>query len=191
MDQLRIPERDDPRLAHYAVRLAVPGDAAGIARVHVDGWKTTYRGIVPDAYLDRLSYRRSYEARRTMLDLPPAGHCTLVATDPIGWVVGFADLGPARDALGFDGELYALYVMKAYQRLGLGAWLLETAARAHLAAGRRSMLLWVLAANHPARRFYEAFGGEALATKLIAIGGAPLEEIAYGWRDLAALIEAP
>ena len=27
-------------------------DAVAIARVHVDSWRTTYAGIVPDDYLD-------------------------------------------------------------------------------------------------------------------------------------------
>jgi len=187
MDDLVIPSRDDPRLADYAVRLATPGDAAGIARVHVDGWKTSYRGIVPDAFLDRLSYRQSYQARRQRLEAPAPGQRTLVATEPVGWIVGFADVGPAREALGFEGELEALFVMRRYQGRGLGGWLLETVVRAQLAAGRRSMLLWVLADN-PARRFYEAFGAEAVTTRQIAVDGAMLEEVAYGWRDLAALV---
>jgi len=38
------------------VRRATPADAAGIARVHVDAWRATYRGIVPDEHLDALSY---------------------------------------------------------------------------------------------------------------------------------------
>jgi hypothetical protein len=38
------------------LREARPADAAKIARVHVDGWRTTYRGIVPDDYLAALSY---------------------------------------------------------------------------------------------------------------------------------------
>lgn len=183
-----IPARNDPRLADYVVRLATPGDAAGIARVHVDGWKTTYRGIVPDGYLDRLSYRRSYQERRRLLETPATGQRTFVVTEPVGWIVGFADLGPAPDGADFDGELSALYVMRAYQGLGLGAWLLETALRAQLAAGRRVMGLWVLAANQRARRFYEAFGGEHLATRTITIDGVTLEEVAYVWRDLPAVI---
>lgn len=183
-----IPPRNDPRLADYVVRLAAPGDAAGIARVHVDGWKTTYRGIVPDGYLDRLSYRRSYQERRRLLETPATGQRTFVVTEPVGWIVGFADLGPAPDGADFDGELSALYVMRAYQGLGLGAWLLETALRAQLAAGRRVMGLWVLAANQRARRFYEAFGGEHLATRTITIDGVTLEEVAYVWRDLPAVI---
>jgi hypothetical protein len=40
------------------IREARIEDAAGMARVHVDSWRTTYAGIVPDAYLANLTYAR-------------------------------------------------------------------------------------------------------------------------------------
>ncbi|MCC6791886.1 MAG: GNAT family N-acetyltransferase [Thermomicrobiales bacterium] len=185
-----IPSRDDhPILADYTVRSATAADAPGIARVQVDGWKVSYPGIVPDEYLAALSYKTEYESRRARLEAPEPGERTFVATDPFGWIVGFVDVGPARDLMSYEGELYAIYVMKKYQGLGIGAWLLETAVRAQLAAGRRSMLLWVLA-DAPARGFYEAYGAERCGQKPRQIGGKTLEEVAYGWSDLAALLDA-
>jgi len=41
----------------------------------------------------------------------------------------------------------------------------------------------VLAANAPARRFYERLGGQYMMTKQTVIG-IPLEEAAYGWSDI-------
>jgi len=49
------------------------------------------------------------------------------------------------------------------------------------------MLVWVLVDNHPARRFYEALGGQELRTQPIEIGGVTLEEVAYGWQDIRGL----
>jgi hypothetical protein len=40
------------------IRDASPADAAAIARVRVDAWRETYRGIVPEAFLDGLSYEQ-------------------------------------------------------------------------------------------------------------------------------------
>lgn len=37
-------------------RKAALEDAPGIANVHVDSWRSTYKGIVPDTYLASLSY---------------------------------------------------------------------------------------------------------------------------------------
>ncbi len=38
------------------IRKAELKDISGIAKVHVDSWRTTYKGIVPDSFLDNLSY---------------------------------------------------------------------------------------------------------------------------------------
>lgn len=37
-------------------RQATSQDAKRIAKVHVDSWRTTYQGIIPDSYLDGLTY---------------------------------------------------------------------------------------------------------------------------------------
>jgi hypothetical protein len=49
------------------IREAKITDAAAIAKVHVDSWRTTYVGIVPTAYLAGLSHeQRAEEWRRTL-----------------------------------------------------------------------------------------------------------------------------
>ncbi len=72
-------------------------------------------------------------------------------------------------------------------RRGIGAALVGRAAESLRAAGFNSMLVWVLAEN-PACHFYERLGGTRIRTQSITIGGIALEEVAYGWRDLAPLI---
>jgi predicted N-acetyltransferase YhbS len=37
------------------IRTARPTDADAIASVHIDSWRTTYRGIIPDEYLDNMN----------------------------------------------------------------------------------------------------------------------------------------
>ena len=177
------------------VREARPADVPGIARVHVDTWRTTYRGIVPDDYLDALSYeaRERFWARAlerlaaagAMGEAHPGGH--FVAEAPGGEIVGFASCG--REATGdphYPGELYAIYVLDAWQGQGLGRRLARAVADQLAAAGLDAMLVWVLADN-PMRRFYEALGGRLLREKQVEIGGVALVEVAYGWPDTAVL----
>ena len=57
--------------------------------------------------------------------------------------------------------------------------------------GFSSMLVWVLEDNRRACRFYESLGGEWVGGKTVAIGGADLEEVSYGWRDIADLVVGP
>lgn len=40
------------------IRRAIISDAPGIAKVHVDSWRTTYKGIIPQSFLDGLSYEQ-------------------------------------------------------------------------------------------------------------------------------------
>jgi len=165
------------------IRPAVSEDAAAIARVHVDTWRSTYPGIVPDAYLAGLSYARSEERWRQHLEQPGDEH-NFVALDPGGAVIGFASCGPLREPVpGFEGELYGLYLLAAWHGRGIGRALFTQAAHDLIQRGFRSMLLWVLRDN-PTRAFYEHLGGKAVAEKTIEIGGTSLIDVAYGWPEL-------
>ena len=172
------------------IRPARPEDAAGIARVHVDSWRTTYRGLIPAAYLASLSYERREAMWRRRIQEAALTSMVFVAEGPAGEIVGFAAAGPERsgDPV-YAGEVPAIYLLEAYQHRGIGRHLMRAVAD-HLAAhGMETMLLWVLAAN-PARQFYEALGGRPVRSHAIDIGGVTLDEIAYGWTDLAPLRSA-
>ncbi|MBX6352721.1 MAG: GNAT family N-acetyltransferase [Thermoflavifilum sp.] len=172
--------------ATYSIRRATPADAPAVARVHVDSWRTTYRGIVPDAFLDSLSYAESERRWRSGFEQPSPGYAMFVAEGPDG-IVGFATGGRLRHAvLNYDGELYAIYIAAAHHRSGLGRRLVHRVAEHLTASGFHSMIIWALADNHPARRFYEALGGQLVSEADTDIGGKRLREVAYGWSDLAA-----
>jgi GNAT superfamily N-acetyltransferase len=170
-----------------SVRRARATDGAGIARVHVDSWRTTYRGIVPDDYLAHRSYERQGQLWTQSLQSDAPDHGIFVAEDSGGEIVGFADGGPERsgDPV-YRGELYAIYLLAASQRRGIGRRLFGAVAE-HLAGqGIDRMLVWVLALN-PFRHFYEVLGGRLLRSQTIEVGDVALEEVAYGWDDVAAL----
>src|SRR5512136_2530600 len=100
------------------IRPAQIEDARAMARVHVDTWRTTYAGIVPDEHLANLSVERS-QARWSEHLQDPQGEQAFVALTSTGEIVGIASGGPAREAVeNCDGELYVLYVLKAFQGMG-------------------------------------------------------------------------
>lgn len=170
------------------IRPATLADVPGIARVHVDSWRTTYRGMVPDDYLDNLSYERRATYWTEELSRPDNPHFAVVAGADDGEIVGFASGGPERhgDPV-YTGELYAIYLLAQSQREGGGRALVHAVAARLALAGHPAMLLWVLSGN-PARRFYERLGGQPLQVKTLILGGAELEEVAYGWPDIRVLI---
>lgn len=169
------------------IRQAQSGDARGIAAVHVAAWRETYRGIVPDAYLDGLSVDER-EAMWRRLDAPANPSFAVVAVDAAAQVVGFASGGPRRDGPEeFAGELNAIYLLRAAQGHGIGRRLVAAVARELAAREMPSMLLWVFRDNLPARQFYETLGGSLLTSQQFEIDGQAITEVSYGWLDTTAL----
>ena len=176
------------------VRAARPADAEALARVHVASWQWAYRGIVPDAVLDALSWqeRRDQWQERLGGDLDPqmrtwvaVGSGTAAPDDRSEsaagseHVVGFASFGPSRDddTTATTAELYAIYVAPHQARRGAGRALLRTGVKA-LPAEFERLDVWVLADNVPARRFYARHGlAPDGMEKTLDIGGAQLVEV--------------
>ncbi len=155
----------------------------------MDTWRKAYKGIVPDDYLDGLSYE---ESGRLWQDVITAGNgCVFVAEDEDG-VFGFASGSPgkrfSRNLREYEGELKTVYVLPSHQGAGAGRQLVDAVARYFVERGVNSMLLWVFAENHPARRFYESLGGVLIAEDGFELGGVWLSEVAYGWENLDVLL---
>lgn len=173
------------------IRPAIPTDASGIARVHVASWRSAYPGVLPDKYLVGLS-AQSYAARwRALLTRDLRGRRTYVVQDPkvpgSQGIVGFGSCGPQRTALpGYTGEFYAIYLHDTVQGRGLGRRLMAAMAVDMLGLGTRSAVVWVLRDN-PSRWFYERLGGTKVAEQPTNFAGIRLDEVAYGWHDLAPL----
>ncbi len=169
------------------IRASHVEDAAGIARVHVDSWRTTYKGIVPDEVLANLSYeKREQNARQYLSNLNKT--YTFVAEDEQGQIVGFVGGGANRDASSeYTGELYAIYILQEAQGHGIGKGLTLALVERLIQEQYYSMLVWVLADN-PSRHFYEALDGQYVLTKQIEIGGEMLDEVSYGWHDIRVLL---
>lgn len=166
-------------------------DREGIGRVHALTWQTTYRGIIPDAYLDAIQVEEWQQRWTPMLNNPAPntfGH--VAVNEESGEIVGFVRGGPTRyPDLPFRAELYAIYLLTAYQQRGLGRRLTQALARDLQRVGFSDMLLWVLEENHSSRRFYEALGGQYVKSNTFEVGGAQVVECAYGWIDLTPLLQ--
>ena len=169
------------------IRPARVEDAAAMARVHVDTWRTTYPGIISAEHLAKLSYERSERLWVEHLTNPGAERA-FVAVTPTAEVVGLASCGPIREPLEHcDAELVVLYIRQAYQGVGCGRRLVTTVAQDLASRGFQSLVIWVMAENRSARGFYEKLGGRLAAEKPIHIGEEDLLEVAYVWPDLTVL----
>jgi ribosomal protein S18 acetylase RimI-like enzyme len=176
--------------AKLVIRAAGVADAAAIAHVHRESWRTTYAGMLPLAMIERETERKSEATWRHWLENADRPTATIVAEVPGAGIVGFSFCGAARTSLeGLEAEIYALYVLQEHQRHGVGRELVRESARHFVRLGLFGFYLWVLKANR-ARLFYEALGGQSIAEKTEQLGGHPFGEIAYAWHDLTALVAA-
>jgi GNAT superfamily N-acetyltransferase len=142
------------------VRAAVPADASAMARVIVQSWRETYRGIMRDEVLDdpELPNKREEFWHAALTDERYAANRVAVA-EAAGELVGVAMSGPPLDADADElatVQLYVLYVLAAHHGSGAGARLLD----AVVDRGERA-LLWVADPNPRAQAFYRKHGFEA------------------------------
>ena len=177
-------------MASAVIRAATPADATAIAQVRIDAWRVTYRGMIPDAYLAAMKLEESAAMWLRVLSANADAVCVFVAEDA-GVVTGFASgnrLVPPKH--GLDAELSAIYLARDWQRSGIGTRLLGAVAETLQARGATGLLTWVIAANRPARTFYEKLGASLLVEQPFQWDGLDLVEAGYGWGDLAALTAA-
>src|SRR5689334_4096445 len=100
------------------IRDATPHDARRIAVIHVDSWRSAYRGIMPDAVLSGLSVGERYQF--WLGQLTEAPRQTIVVEDGDD-VPGWTGFGAARDADATGlAEVYGIYLDPACYRRGLG-----------------------------------------------------------------------
>ena len=166
-------------------REATVADCEEVARVHVLAWQGSFRGVVPQAFLDRMSAVQRAEAFSEGFSAPFYRMYVAEAADR--GIIGFADFGEPRGEIeGYDGELYSIYILPEFQRRGIGQKLVELGAQFLLANGRRSMYLLTLEAS-PYRRFYDKLGGHVVRQKQIHIDGLAYTELIYGWPEIAGL----
>jgi ribosomal protein S18 acetylase RimI-like enzyme len=174
-------------MTEISFRLATADDAAAIAAVRVDSWRATYRGVMPDAYLDNMRAEESTAMWSQVLNAKMPGICVYVAeagTEVVGFVAGML-LTPEK--LDCNAELTAIYIKPIAQRGGVGRRLLSLAAHQLQQYGAVSLLTWVITDNQPARKFYEELGAELLVEQAFTWDGLDLMEAGYGWNDLTAL----
>jgi GNAT superfamily N-acetyltransferase len=173
-----------------SIRPATADDAPAIARVRVDCWRTAYRGLIPDAYLDAMDVDASTALWDRVLRAAPNSASVFVADDD-GEVVAFAAGNMLEEPKhGLNAELSAAYVRRDHQRMGIGRRLVDAVARAQRAHGANGLIVWVIAGNKGARAFYEGLGATLLIEQPFEWDGMPLVEAGYAFSDIDALVRA-
>ncbi len=149
----------------------------------MNSWRETYTNIFPPSVLDKLNIEEKTEIWKSMLSNSDPEEITLVAAIN-GSIVGFASAGKSRTPeLAIDGELKAIYILKAQHRLGIGRALVRQAIDHFLAIGLCSMHVWVLRDNDSCR-FYESLSGILTNEMDYNLKGTIVRKHMYQWDNL-------
>lgn len=160
------------------IRGAKPDDAADLARIYEDSWRSTYQGIIPHLHLERMIVKRG--ARWWYQNLRRGYGITLMTFD--GQPQGYASYGSARHApVRSSGEIFELYIAPRFQGLGLGKKLFLATRRELERRGLRSLVVWALTENENACSFYARQGGKRVATAPEQFGRVQLQKVAFTW----------
>jgi GNAT superfamily N-acetyltransferase len=135
------------------IRRARLEDAAAIAEVHVRTWQAAYEHVFGAERL--ATFDLDARTRRWEGWLTSGENASVAVVDDR--VVAFVWVGPSREAPG-EGELFAIYALPEAWGSGAGRQLMAVGLAALRGLGFADAILWVLADNPRARRFYEREG---------------------------------
>lgn len=175
------------------IRAACEEDAPAMGRVMVDTYLAAHRDQMPAEAWTKRAEEWTPEVSadgwaRTLREIAAdeqSQDCIYVAEDDGGEIVGLAMGGPANaEEVPQTGAVYALYVSMSYQGQGLGRRLVQAVAAQVAQHGMTALHIGCLAANTPARGFYEAIGGRLIGERLFNEDGIMLPEVVYGWTTM-------
>jgi GNAT superfamily N-acetyltransferase len=178
------------------IRDATLEDAEAMARIQVEGWTRAYASFIPDHLPASYDIGVRQAEWRDRLARPAPGTVHLLAAEGDA-VLAIASGGPPlRDEAIVEGDtddytsqVYGLYVTPGRYGGGIGRRLLGALAARLAGLDHQNLCLWAFERN-PFRRFYDGLGGRPLAKAVWEVGGVTVHEMAYGWPDIADLIQA-
>lgn len=169
-------------------RPIVAADAATVADLHTTSWRSAYRGMLRDEYLDGDIATERRQVWATRLATPAHANYGFIAESeggPVGFVYLLGRADPTWGTL-----VDNLHVVPGLKGRGIGRLLLEAAAhetRRRFPDDR--VYLYVFEQNHAARRFYASVGGREVEHGIVEPpGGGSQVHWRVAWDDAEQLL---
>ncbi|MCB5260864.1 MAG: GNAT family N-acetyltransferase [Candidatus Cloacimonetes bacterium] len=164
------------------IRRAKQEDIEAIAACHIQSWRETYPGIMPQEKLEAMNITASMRNWQYTLDQEQV----FLVAEASGTICGFAAGGDNRSNQDCEtgigdscsAELGALYLIQKFQGLGIGRALFECFCKEVLALGHQNMVVWV-AQQNVSCGFYAHMGGELVDKKMLKVINTSVPVIAY------------
>ncbi len=160
-------------------------DLLDIANIVVDGWRTAYRGIIDDKFIDSMKVEEIYQN-----ELKNYQENEFIVAELNNEIVGFCRYTLtnqfSKEFRKIDCELCVIYVKSTLKRQGIGSALVSHVINEQKNAGNKTMVLWCLKDNYKARVFYEKMGGELYKKNKLRRGGKTYKMVGFKY-DLTNL----
>jgi ribosomal protein S18 acetylase RimI-like enzyme len=164
---------------NWTIRKARIEDSLAIAKIKVNGWRTTYKNIIDDNFLSNLSIEEQSEKIKNDIENRQLFYVYDCDNEVKGFVYsGYKKIGHE----GFDNsifEIYAIYVDAEEKHKGIGTKLFDYAKQEGIKRKCKTMILWCVSENTLARKFYEKLGGKNIGRKTTQIGNQMIEGICF------------
>lgn len=145
------------------IRGAIPEDAVAVSQINIQAWQEFYQGILVEEDIKSLSLDEMTRDRQHSYTNIKKGCAYLVALME-GKIVGFCEGGAYKNEEHprINGKIYTLYVLKAYQNLGVGKQLFQKTLDILKREGIARIIVSVFEKNYKAQAFYEHIGGTCM-----------------------------
>jgi GNAT superfamily N-acetyltransferase len=160
------------------IREATADDAPTIAKLHASSWQATYRGIMPDHYLEHEALDERIDYWTTRLRIPAQLDRLVLIAECDGNPAGFA-CGERETDSQYGVLLNNLHVSPAYHGRGMGKSLVEAIERWARDLGEKQLYLYVFEENRQAISFYERQGWRYSGREVHEMVGTPITARRY------------
>lgn len=166
-------------MQNLIIRNAIVDDIEEVARLHVNSWYETYKGIISQNYLENMknNINKRIERMKNEFNLR-----TMIIAELNGEIVGFSEFVFSNKFsidLDIDCELCGLYIKNGYKNLGLGTKIFDYVINLFKEQNKKKMGLWCVKENIQAISFYQKKGGILTKEKTFTIENQEYSEVAF------------
>lgn len=150
---------------NYIIRKRTKEDCKALAHIVTVAWNETYRGIVPDEFLDNLYSNEEERSNNSYNKFDEKdNHQYVLEVD--GHIVGFVKVGES-DETDYQncGEIHALYIINGYKGYGFGKKLIDAGIKELKEMNFDKMIIGCLVGNS-SNKFYEHIGGKHIKRRI-------------------------
>ena len=164
------------------IRDAKLEDVPEVAKLHVDSWNNTYKGIISQDYLDNMKNNLDKRIERMKNEFNLRKMIVATINNEIVAFSEFVLSNEFSKDLDIDCELCGLYVKNEYLKNSIGTQVFNYLHNFFISNNKKKMGLWCVKENKNAIDFYKRKGGVIVSEKKFILAGKEYSEVAFEYK---------